>query len=202
MIDVRKYNLPDYSIYESEVNDFKFWIPDKKYLILGAGNNPEDSLIIENVILDKIPVYKRPSGGQTVLISPETLVISVVFVNSDLQPKKVFNKINSIIIKTLNEKGIENLLLKGISDIAIGEKKILGSSIYRKKEKYFYHAVLNISESPDIFERYLKHPTKEPEYRQGRSHKDFVTSIHLGGYHISKSELISLMNKAFISGLN
>jgi lipoate-protein ligase A len=35
-----------------------------------------------------------------------------------------------------------------------------------------------------MMEKYLKHPTKEPDYRKGRSHKDFVSSLKESGYDI------------------
>lgn len=182
MIEIKKYDLPDFSIYESDKNTFRIWQPEETYVILGTSNKPEDALNEENILHDHIPVYKRPSGGQSVVLTINTLVISVLKIESELKaPKIFFQQINSLIISAFEEIGVKNLSHKGISDIAIGEKKILGSSIYRNKEKNFYHAVLNISESTDLFERYLKHPVKEPDYRKGRKHKEFVISLKDSG---------------------
>lgn len=76
-ITVHKYNLPDASIMESpEDFAFKIWQPDKVYAILGRANNPKGSLIIENIVNDRIPVLQRPSGGEAVILSPGMLVFS------------------------------------------------------------------------------------------------------------------------------
>ncbi|NLC49283.1 MAG: hypothetical protein GX762_02810, partial [Bacteroidales bacterium] len=75
-----------------------------------------------------------------------------------------------------------NFSTKGISDIAMGEKKIMGSSMYRGKGKLFYHAVLNFDEPSTTFQKYLKHPSNEPDYRKGRMHHEFVTSLTETGY--------------------
>ena len=89
----------------------------------------------------------------------------------------------------------------GISDITMAGKKILGSSIYRSKEALLYHAVLNLGEPASTFERYLKHPTKEPDYRQGRSHSEFVTSLkeigYTKSYHHMENELSLTFERYF-----
>lgn len=193
MVEVHKYDLKDFSIFTSENdNDFFLWVPDDKYLVLGRADKPEVSLKIDEVINDNIKVYKRPSGGGTVILTPNTLVLSVkVKVGNKLNVHKYFNQFNDVIINALSGLGVKNLYMKGISDISIGNKKILGSSIYKRKDTLFYHSVLNISESVDVISKYLKHPPKEPDYRKGRPHSDFVTSLHAEGYKLQDKELMS-----------
>jgi lipoate---protein ligase len=182
MIILSDYCLPDVALLNDDATQtFLVWQPDKPYIVLGASNRPEDALYIENILQDDITVMKRPSGGQTVMLTPGNLVIAGVFPHS-LQPKNLFNAINSLIISVLEETGVGTLSLRGISDIAIDGKKILGSAMYRNREKLLYHAVLNVSEPAATFEKYLRHPGKEPDYREGRTHADFVTSLWEQGY--------------------
>ncbi len=190
-ITVKSYDLPDFDIMERQ-DDFtvKVWRPEQTCLVLGQSNHPETSLIVDSVVKDQIPVYKRPSGGETVILTNKMLVISVAFRVPTLQnPKPYFARVNNGIISALEKQGVRGLNQKGISDIAIYEKKILGSSIYRTTQKMFYHAVLNISENIDTISRYISHPAKEPDYRQGRSHKEFVTSLQEAGYEVSFERL-------------
>lgn len=201
MIDVLKYNLPDINIIENVQPNYKFkiWQPDNIYLILGQSNSIGDSIKIDQVEKDHIKVYKRPSGGQTVILTPNTLVLSTIIIASKyLNPDIYFRSINNLIINILQKEGINNLQLKGISDIAIGEKKILGSAIYRNHQKVFYHAVLNVAESSDLIEKYIKHPTKEPDYRMGRSHTHFVTSLQNEGYKMTVNYVMNLFHNADI----
>jgi len=179
-VEITAYNLPDIEIFLHPQSDYTFsiWQPDTTYLILGQSNKLETSLFLDKVESDKIIVMKRPSGGETVILTPNTLVISAVFIDTDMKkPHQYFPRFNESIIKGLSNSGIENVLHKGISDLALGEKKILGSSIYHKKDKVFYHAVLNVAEHIDIIEKYIRHPKREPDYRKGRGHGEFVTSI-------------------------
>ncbi len=192
-IEPIKYNLPDLALLEDENwEDYKFytWIPDKTYLILGLSNKVEKSLILETVLADKVEVFKRPSGGETVILTPNTLVLSTtVSTEGFMDPQIFFKNINNVIIEKLTTLGIKDVQYRGISDVCIGNKKILGSSIYRRKNKLFYHAVLNVSESIDTISKYIAHPPREPEYRKGRNHKEFVTSIKEAGYIFNIEEI-------------
>lgn len=198
MLKTTEYNLPDIHLFENQTNQFMIWIPDKIYIVLGASNQPDEALNIEKVVQDKITVLKRPSGGQTVVLTPNNLIISAAFFDQKTsQPKEVFNKVNKLIISVLEGIGITNLAMKGISDIAISGKKILGSAIYRNKNGLLYHAVLNLGEPASTFEKYLKHPSKEPDYRLGRSHAEFVTSLKEKGFSDSYHQLASIISKSF-----
>jgi lipoate-protein ligase A len=39
------------------------------------------------------------------------------------------------------------------------------------------HSSILISAPIDEIERYLKHPTDEPDYRRSRSHREFITDV-------------------------
>ena len=197
--DALTYNLKDFEIFNSSKSfDFSVWIPDKLYIVIGRSNTVEESVFIKKAHIDKVKILKRPSGGETVILSPKTLVISVkLTINNSLNTHKYFRIINEQIIAVLQKLGIRDLNMKGISDISIGNKKILGSSIYNKSGTIFYHAVLNASESTELIEKYIKHPKREPDYRKGRSHSEFVTSIKDEGYKESLSLLSDEIIKQF-----
>jgi len=198
-----EYNLPDIQLLEDDSKQFLIWIPDKMYIVLGASNQAEEALYIDNVMQDAITVMKRPSGGQTVMLTPNNLIIAAVFSDKRvLKPKDIFNTLNLLIISSIEESGLTELSLMGISDIAIAGKKILGSAIYRNKDKLLYHAVLNLSESPATFEKYLKHPVKEPDYRNGRNHTDFVTSLKEKGYAQNQVQLSKVITNSFETYFN
>ncbi|MDD4058111.1 MAG: hypothetical protein PHO95_04340, partial [Bacteroidales bacterium] len=108
-------------------------------------------------------------------------------------PKKIFEIINKSLIEEFQKNGISGIYSRGISDLSIGEQKIMGSSMYLKDHKYFYHAVLNISEDPEFISKYLKHPVKEPDYRKGRNHSEFITSLKEKGYHKSAEEIADII---------
>lgn len=198
-METTDYSLPDIQLLkDNNSKQFLIWRPDKMYIILGASNRAEEALFLDNVRQDALTVMKRPSGGQTVMLTPNNLVIAAIFSDQQvMKPKDVFSMLNKLIISGIREAGMDNLSQRGISDIAIGGKKILGSSIYKNKDKLLYHAVLNLGEPASTFERYLKHPSREPDYRQGRNHAEFVTSLREKGYSQSYTHLEDILTQTF-----
>ncbi|MFH0760393.1 MAG: hypothetical protein V2A67_02665 [Bacteroidota bacterium] len=205
----QNYPLPDSVLIDPDAGNtvVMVWRPAETCIVLGSSNKAETAVHSEKAEADGVTIYKRPSGGQAVLLTPATLVISIrIFSDSLDSPRIYFRKINRIILSGLTELGIVDLLEQGISDIAIGDRKILGSSIYRKKNMILYHAVLNVSESPEKISRYLKHPVREPEYRAGRDHGEFVTSLQQSGNNqdieIIKQTLQRVLTENLSSAIN
>jgi len=175
-----EYDLPDYDLFINPKDGFQYmiWRPIEDSIVLGQSNQPDTALYLEAVQRDDIPIWKRPSGGETVYLSPNTVVVSLSLQGTPLQGSKYyFRRFNQEIQGCLSELGVSSLGYKGISDLAIGEKKILGCALYRKPDYIFYHAVLNVAEDIHKIATYLRHPSREPDYRQGRDHTEFVTSI-------------------------
>ena len=190
MVTVSEYNLPDLQLMNESTNKFLLWIPDKSYIVLGASNNAKDAVVEETTVRDNIVVLKRRTGGQTVMLTPNNIIISAVITDENvMKPKDVFIRFNDHIMGAIAKNHTVQFSTRGISDIAMGEKKILGSSMYRSKGKLFYHAVLNFNEPSSTFQKYLKHPSNEPDYRKGRQHHEFVTSLKETGYAESISYL-------------
>jgi lipoate-protein ligase A len=106
-----------------------------------------------------------------------------------------FSKINHRIIEGLEELGVTGLSMRGISDISYGDLKILGSSIFRRKQRVLYHAVLNVALPVTLISRYIAHPPKEPDYRKGRSHEDFVTNLRMLGCTAEISHIANVLRK-------
>jgi len=199
-MDISEYDLPDIELLHGEVLSYRFlaWIPAFVCVVLGQSNEAEFSLHVKNILKDNIPVYKRPSGGEAVLLSPRMVVVSILKRGDTFRtPRIYFETYNEKIINALHGLGVRDLRAEGISDICIRDKKILGSSIYRNKDLVFYHAVLNVSEDIELMERYLKHPRREPGYRKGRAHGEFVTSLAREGYELNPEEIRQAISARF-----
>jgi lipoate-protein ligase A len=193
------YNLPDIQVMNSRL-DFAFqtWQPDAVYIVLGRSNSAEKAVYTDLAEKDGVKIIKRPSGGESVVLSPSMMVFSSKFLlKKDSSPATLFKMVNKSLIDSLSGAGIKNLSSKGISDLTINDKKILGSSMYLKNNYLFYHAVLNISEDVSLISKYLKHPSKEPDYRQGRVHKEFITSLQNEGYNIEYHMIELYIERAF-----
>lgn len=192
------YGLPDAEMLQAgRPYAFLVWQPARTWIVIGRGNKAADSVHLELARSDGVPVAQRPSGGEAVILTPRTLVVSAVRNTAAQHPSRhYFHSYNQAVIGALAGLGVRDLALKGISDIALGDRKIAGSSIYRNRERIFYHAVLNVAEDTALMERYLRPPRRQPDYRLGRSHAEFVTSLTAAGYPLSMPVLQAAISDA------
>jgi len=184
-LDIRDYDLDDRLLLEEARTPFAFlvWRPAQTVVVIGKGNRPELAVFSDAALADGVPVLRRPSGGEAVILSPEMLCVSAVRNTTRQQPSpRYFRHYNGLIIRALQALRIDGVGQQGISDLAVGGRKILGSSIYRNKNRVFYHAVLNVAGRTDLMERYLCMPQRQPDYRRQRAHASFVTSLQELGH--------------------
>jgi lipoate-protein ligase A len=180
----RQTGVPVYRLYE----------PPTLCAVLGASGKPERDLLLENLDADRVPWMRRRGGGGTVILGPGQVVLALVTsVESPFRNREYAAEINSWIADSLALLGVTGVHPEGISDLAIGSKKIVGTSLYRTRLVLFYQASLLVSNDIAVFTRYLAMPTKVPEYRDGRSHEEFCTTIAREGYAATVREVMGAM---------
>jgi len=193
-VTLSEYDLPDAFLFKGSTTGILVWQPQETVIVLGQSNSIETSLSTDTVAADGLRVTKRPSGGETVILTPATVAFTAARHFQVMIPfRDYFMMVNSAVIEGLAEMGVSGLGARGISDITIGNQKILGSSMRKVGDKLVYHAVLNIAEDPVLFSRYLLHPQHEPDYRSGRSHHEFVTSLAAKGYIFTPTEVMAML---------
>jgi lipoate---protein ligase len=103
--------------------------------------------------------------------------------------KSSFATISDWLIGALADRGVPNVHQEGVSDLAVptgkagdGERKIGGSCIYRTRGLLYYSTTLLVDPDLDLVDRYLPHPPREPDYRAGRDHRRFMTSLREMGH--------------------
>lgn len=168
---------------------FRIYEPVDTVIVLGAGRRVENDLL--NAESSGIPVSKRKGGGGTVVLSPGQVVLALVKeVSQPFGNREYAKTINSWFKQTLLEMGISGVEERGISDLCLGGRKILGSSLFRRRRILFYQASLLVCNDLTLFSLYLSYPSIVPEYRQGRSHEDFCTNLHREGFTFPVAEVI------------
>lgn len=147
-------------------------------VVIGRGGKQELELNREAIANDGITLYKRPGGGCAVVLDAGNLVVSVGLGLPGISHiKTTFEKVGDWVIEGLAECGVEGVEQRGVSDLALGEKKIGGSCVYRSRGLFYYSTTLLVDPDFDLVERYLPHPPREPEYREGRGHRAFMGSL-------------------------
>ena len=180
-LNIRKYDFDQdliAHVRNKRTASSKIYIPEEPAVILGKGSKPSKELFVDNCLEDLVPIYQRAGGGCAVVIDPGNIVISVVLPTKGISDNnKYFDWLSQWVIGNLENIGISDIYQDGISDLVIDNKKIGGSSIYRSKDFLYYSTTILVQPRIDLMARYLKHPPREPEYRKGRSHKDFIGTL-------------------------
>lgn len=157
----------------------EIWIPHEACVVLGRSNQLRE-VHVPHCEEDGIPILKRLGGGGTVLLSPSCLVVSLgLWVRDYYQNSRYFQLINQALIHCLAQ-GAPGYAFnqRGHSDIVTGDKKCVGTSLFRSRNFLMYQASILLSLDIEAIERYLQHPSLEPDYRRGRTHRDFLVGLH------------------------
>ena len=187
------YTLDDEMLARTREDGFarvRVYEPPEVSVVIGRGGRQELELNTANIAADGVPLYKRAGGGCSVVLDPGNLIVSVAIPLPGIGGiKTVFAGISSWVITALTACDVPGVKQRGISDLALGERKIGGSCIYRTRGLVYYSTTLLLDPDLDLVDRYLLHPPREPDYRLGRSHRKFMGSLKALGLPPGNADL-------------
>ena len=157
----------------------KTWVPGEAVVVLGRSNKRGSEANRVRCDADAVAILKRLGGGGTVILHDQCLVASCgLWVRDYYKNDLYFRQMNQSIIDVFQTQ-IPNTDFKqrGYSDIVLGDKKLVGTSLFRSRNFLLFQASILVDPRVDLMEIYLQHPSLEPDYRQGRSHRDFVMGL-------------------------
>lgn len=159
----------------------RLWELDHCAVVVGRANHVEKNVNVEACRQDGVPIIRRFSGGGTVLLGPGALVFSLFLrretnsqhlANIDAATAFVLDRLLAPLRRNMGE-----LERTGSSDIAVDGVKVSGNSQRWLRTAVLHHGTLLYDFDIERLERYLTSPEREPDYRQGRSHRDFVRNL-------------------------
>lgn len=127
-----------------------------------------------------VEVLRRCSGGASVVGGPGCLMYSVVL---SMLEKPELRKIDFahqyVMSKVLNAVRLQlpEVELRGICDLAWHEKKCSGNSLRIHRDYLLYHGTILYDFDLQFLDQCLKGAPRQPEYRLGRQHYEFVTNV-------------------------
>jgi lipoate-protein ligase A len=157
----------------------RFWNPKKPFVVLGYSNNASREVDLDFCRSRKIPVFKRQSGGGAVLQGPGCLNYALVlpigrrFQDIRRTNRFVLNR-HRRALKPLLGSGVR---LQGLTDLALSGRKFSGNAQKRKRRFLLYHGTFLLGLDLGLVGQTLKHPSREPDYREGRPHSEFLMNL-------------------------
>ncbi len=167
----------------------RFWWGDGPAVVLGSSEQAEE--VVDTSACEElgVPVLKRCSGGGTVLQNGGVLNYSLITpAPTHLDVATSFCQGTNLVRAILSKFGVTGVP-QGTSDVAVEDRKISGNAQARRWKAVLVHGTLLVDFDFALAERVLLHPPREPEYRQGRSHRDFLVTLRALGLRADRTQI-------------
>lgn len=146
--------------------------------VIGSGGDAWLETQPDLLRADGVPLLRRRGGGCAVVVDPGNLICSLVLPLPGIGGiTRAFGVISAAMAGALASVGVEGVVQEGVSDLAVAGRKLGGSCIWRTRNLLYYSTTVLVQPRWDLIDRYLPHPPREPEYRAGRTHRAFLTSL-------------------------
>ncbi len=160
----------------------RIWEPTEYFVVLGYANKVDLEVNSGACREKKVPILRRCSGGGTVLQGPGSINYSLILNWEDNGRLQTITQANQFIMgrhrDLLKPYLNSSVSIEGHTDLVIGERKFSGNAQRRKKKFLLFHGTFLLDFKLELIEQLLCMPSKEPCYREGRTHLDFLMNLH------------------------
>jgi lipoate-protein ligase A len=161
----------------------RFWEPFEPFVVLGYANHAAHEVNLDACRALGIPIYRRCSGGGAVLQMPGCLNYALVLPAETDGPLASIPGANQLIMQrqaaALTRWLAEPVTVAGHTDLVWRDRKFSGNAQRRKRHWLLFHGTFLLNAPLDLIEQCLSMPSRQPAYRRGRGHADFLTSLPL-----------------------
>ena len=191
----------------------RFWEPVGRFVVLGYANRAATEADLAACAADGVAIYRRCSGGGTVLQGPGCLNYTLVLPQGESGPLHSISGANQFIMER-QRAALQPLLpapvdIAGHTDLVLGDRKFSGNAQRRKRRFLLFHGTFLLHCNLADIARYLRMPSQQPAYRGDRPHGDFVTNLGLSADAVkaalreawSAHELLTELPEAAITDL-
>lgn len=174
----------------------RIWEPRDAGVVLGRSSRRKLEVNEDGCRERGVNVYRRSSGGLSILTGPGCLMYAVVLNITDRPELKSIPIAHQFVLGKLSAalgSYLSGISIRGTSDLALSDLKFSGNSLRVKRKCLLYHGTLLYDFPLDWIGACLLHPPRAPEYREGRIHTKFVTNLPL-----ERAVIQSAVQQAFL----
>lgn len=170
---------------DGEVTDtalIRVWQFDKPIVILGRSSKIDEEVDRAWCRDRGLDILRRCTGGASVVGGPGCLMYSVVvgvpanggLRNIDAAHDYVMQRVHAAVRRQLPDSE-----RSGICDLTWKSRKFSGNSLRVARHHLLYHGTLLLAADLDLIAKCLTYAPRQPEYRRGRDHRDFICNVKL-----------------------
>ena len=179
----------------------RFWEPAQHFVVVGYANRVATEVNVAACADAGVAVFRRCSGGGTVVQGPGCLNYSLILPIDEAGPTANVSSTNRWVMNT-HRQAVEDALeahapaasqprrgalpemgrrveVLGHTDLALGRVKFSGNAQRRRRRFLLFHGTFLLNFDLALLDRLLPMPTHQPDYRAGRPHREFVRNLPL-----------------------
>ena len=167
----------------------RIWEPATAFVVLGYANRMAEHVDVAACRTLRIPIFRRASGGGAVVQGPGCLNYSVAIRHDGRGPFAALRgamahvlERHRTLLAQLTGRAVE---LAGLSDLAIGGRKVSGNAQRRKRHAALVHGSFLLSLDVSLVEAVLPMPARQPAYRGQRPHRDFLMNLNVPAHALT-----------------
>jgi len=165
----------------------RFWESPGHFVVVGYANKVASEVNVAACEAKNIPILRRCSGGGTVVQGPGCLNYAVVLRITEDGPTRSISVANDYVmehtrvaISSLNPQfPTLNLSVRGHTDLVHDNLKFSGNAQRRRRNFLLFHGTLLLNFDLPLISELLNMPSLQPDYRDGRSHEQFIKNLYL-----------------------
>ncbi|NIL96173.1 MAG: lipoate--protein ligase family protein [Planctomycetales bacterium] len=160
----------------------RVWEPPDPLVVVGRGSSVSREVDVEACWSDEVPIFRRCSGGTAIVAARGCLMYALVLCYQKRPQLRAINLAHQFVLSRMTQAlsqlapGVQRA---GTSDLALQDRKVSGNSLRCRRDFLMYHGTLLYNMPLGLIQRYLHPPPRQPDYRQGRGHDQFVTNLPL-----------------------
>ncbi len=160
----------------------RVWQAETPCIVLGRSSRVQDEVDLQMATQCAIPVFRRVSGGASVVAGPGCMFYALILSLERHPHLRMLDQAHRMVMtcmQTALQSLTPGITFNGTCDLVLNNKKISGNSMRVARNCVLYHGTLLLHMDLSLVDRLLKHPPREPDYRLGRRHVDFIDNCHL-----------------------
>ncbi len=158
----------------------RLWETPLPIVVLGRSSPINREVNLDYCSSQGIEIFRRCSGGATVVTGPGCLMYAVVLdyrIRPELRMlEQAHQFVMSRIQRAIADVGVA-AEMQGTCDLTLHGRKFSGNALRCKRNWMMYHGTLLCNFDPELIQACLGDPVRQPDYRAGRSHRDFLTRL-------------------------
>lgn len=165
----------------------RIWELSDPTVVLGRSSRIAEETNQDFCVQHGIEILRRCSGGASIVGGPGCLMYSVVLAIAERPELAKIDVAHSSVMESIaaaTAKQIPEIEINGICDLTFEGRKCGGNALRVTRDAVLYHGTILYDFDLDLIRQCLNHAPRQPEYRRGRSHEEFVTNLALDAHKL------------------